>query len=86
MASYPVGKAQQMVLDALGLKAGDFSEANQVFESLGITVTSKREGRSSVPVVIIKDRFGGGFNAEYEGVSYRKYQDCDFSAIEQWIE
>ena len=84
--SYPVGKAQQMVLDALGLTAKDFSEANQIFEGLGITVGSKREGRSSVPVVTVKDRFGDGFNAAREGVVYREHKDHDFSAIEQWIE
>jgi len=84
--NYPVGKAQQMVLDKLGLKANDFSEAKRIFDELGITVGSKRQGRSSVPVVTVEDRFGGGFNAAREGVVYRKHQDHDFSAIEQWIE
>jgi len=84
--NYPIGKAQQMVLDALGLKANDFSEAEKIFKELGIAVGSKRQGRSSVPVVTVKDRFGGGFNAAREGVIYREHQDHDFSAIEQWIE
>jgi len=86
MASYPVGKAQQMVLDALGLTAKDFSEASKIFEDLGISVGSKRQGRSSVPVVTVEDRFSGGFSAAGDGFEYRKHQDHDFSAIEQWIE
>ena len=86
MASYPVGKAQQMVLDALGLTARDFSEANDIFKKLGIVVGSKRQGRSTVPVVTVKDRFDGGFSAAGDGFEYRKYDDADFSAIEQWIE
>lgn len=84
--NYPVGKAQQMVLDALNITARDFSEAKQIFENLGIVVASKREGRSSVPVITIKDRFDGGFNAAREGVEYRKYDDVDLSDVEQWVE
>ena len=84
--NYPVGKVQQMVLDALNITAKDFSEAERIFKDLGIAVGSKRQGRSSVPVVTVEDRFGGGFNAAREGVVYRKHQDHDFSAIEQWIE
>ena len=84
--SYPIGRAQQMVLDALKLTAKDFSEANRIFESIGIMVSSKRQGRSSVPVITVKDRFGGAFNAAGEGVEFRKYADVDLSAVEQWIE
>jgi len=84
--NYPVGKAQQIVLDALNLKAGDFSEAKRIFESLGITVGSKRQARSSVPVVTVKDRFGGGFSAAGDGFEYRKYDDVDLSAVQQWVE
>ena len=84
--NYPVGKAQQMVLDALNLTARDFSEANRIFENLGIVVSSKRQGRRSVPVITVKDRLGGAFNAAGEGVEYREYADVDLSAVAQWVE
>lgn len=86
MANYPVGKAQQIVLDALGMTAADHSEASQKFEELGIVVSSRREGRTSVPVVIVKDRFGGGFNAGGDGEEWRNYKDVDLSNISQWIQ
>ena len=84
--SYPVGAAQQMVLDALNLTARDFSEANRIFENLGIVVSSKRQGRRSVPVITVKSRIGGGFNVADEGVEYRKYHNIDLSAVAQWVE
>ena len=84
--AYPVGKAQAQVLEALGLTAADFTEANRIFEELGLVVTSKRQGRQSVPVVQVLDRTGGGFNAEGEGETWSQYPGADFSAIEQWIE
>ena len=34
MSDYPVGKAQQMVLDALKLTAGGSGDANRIFENL----------------------------------------------------
>jgi len=86
MAEFPVGKAQQMVLQALGKKAQTFSEATAVFEQMGIVVSSKRQGRESVPVVIVKARMGGGWNAGGDGESWREYPDVDLSAIEQWIQ
>lgn len=84
--SYPVGKAQQMVLDALGLTAKDFADAEAQFEALGIVVSPRREGRTSVPAVTVRPRFGGAFTAGGDGVEYREYDEHDFSAIEQWIE
>jgi hypothetical protein len=48
---YPVGKAQQTILDKLGIKASGFQDAQKKFDELGITVGSKRVGRTSVPVV-----------------------------------
>lgn len=50
---YPVGKAQQIVLDALGMTATGFDDAASKFKELGITVSSKRQGRTSVPVVSV---------------------------------
>jgi hypothetical protein len=86
MAAYPVGKAQQMVLDALGLHASDFSEAEQVFESIGISVSSKRVGRSSIPVVSMKETTGGGWNAGGDGESYEiSYKEADLSKLSEWM-
>jgi hypothetical protein len=82
--SYPVGSAQQKVLDALGLTAADHSEASRIFENLGITVSSRREGRASVPVV--REVFtGGGFNAYGEGEEVFGGAKVDLSKVSQWM-
>lgn len=86
MRDYPVGKAQQMVLDALNLTASGSGDANRIFESLGLVVASKRKGRTSVPSITVLDRDGGAFNAEGEGVTWQQYPDADFSNIQQWVE
>jgi hypothetical protein len=85
MADFPVGKAQQIVLQALGKKAQNFSEATKVFEEMGIVVGSKREGRSSVPVVTVKNRWDSCRNSEGEGEIWRAYEDVDLSAVAQWV-
>jgi len=85
MRDYPVGKAQQMVLSALGIAATGFGDAQRKFEDLGLSVTSKREGRQSVPVVEVLDRDAGAFNAAGEGVTWQQYPDADFTNIQQWI-
>ena len=61
---YPVGKAQQQVLDALGINASGHQDAQSKFDELGIVVASKRQGRKSVPVVSIKE---GGSQRNYGG-------------------
>ena len=81
----PVGKAQETVLNALGLSAADFGEAEQIFESLGLVVTSRREGRKSVPVVTVLDRERGALNAYGEGETWQQFENVDLTAIEQWI-
>jgi len=86
MKPYPTSKTQDTVLKALGLSAADFGEAEQIFERLGLVVTSKRQGRQTVPVVQVLDRQGGGFNAHGEGVEFARYPTVDTSKIEQWIE
>lgn len=86
MRDYPVGKAQQMVLDALNLTASGSSDANRIFESLGLIVASKREGRKSVPSITVLDREGGAFNIDGEGETWQQYPDADFTNIQQWIE
>ena len=85
MRDYPVSKTQQMVLDALHMTARGFGDAERKFAELGLVVASKREGRSTVPVVKIKDRMAGGWE-DGSGVSYEQYQDIDTAALEQWIE
>lgn len=83
---YPVGKAQQIVLDALGMTASGFNDAKTKFEQLGIVVGSKRVGRNSVPSITIKDRCAGGFTTDGDGVEWREYDDIDLAPINQWID
>jgi len=86
--NYPVGKAQQMVLDALGLYAENFTEANEVFEKHGISVSSKRVGRRSEPVVMrisseveAQANYGGDYDIGEEV----DYIDIDLSPVAQWM-
>lgn len=85
----PVGKAQQQVLDALGLEANSWQEAKQAFEEAGIEVASRREGRKSVPVVSIHRNFraSGGWNPGGDGeyVPARKPK-IDLTPVKQWME
>ena len=84
---YPVGKAQQQVIDALGItvKVNGHSHAQQIFDEIGISVSSKRNGRTSVPVVS-KTSIGGGFNAYGEGEeSFSLSNRVDLSSISQWM-
>ena len=85
MRGYPVSKAQQTILDALGIAATDHGDAERIFESLGLVVASERQGRKSIPVVTILDRNDGGFNASGEGVTYEKYPTVNFENIKQWV-
>jgi len=86
MKDYPIGKAQQMVLDALNITAIGFGDAKRIFEEMGLVVASKRDGRKSVPVITVLDRMDGGFNVSGEGVTWQKYPDADFTNIQEWIE
>jgi len=51
-----VGKAQAVVLDALHIQAWDNVEAAEFFRLLGLRVTSRREGRTNVPVIVVEPR------------------------------
>jgi len=85
---YPVGKAQQIVLDALGLKAAGMTSANELFESLGLIVRPVRQGRASVPEITIKNRYEGGWNEGGDGDSWRAYGDLtaeQMQALAPWI-
>lgn len=86
MKPYPTSKTQDIVLKALGLTAADFGEAEQIFKRVGLVVTSRRQGRSTMPVIQVLDRKGGAFNAHGEGVEFDQYPAIDTSTIEQWIE
>lgn len=89
MSDYPIGKAQQMVLDALGVKRGTFAGAAAYFAEIGIVVSSKRVGRNSVPVVRIKDRYAAGVTEEGEGETWRAYDDLTAEqrqSLAPWIE
>lgn len=85
MRAYPLGKTQATVLDALNLTAENFNQAEQIFAELGLIVSSKRQGRQTIPVVEVLDRQSGAFNASGEGVIFDRYPNLDTQAIEQWI-
>ena len=86
----PVGKAQQQVLTALGAPdtIQTWTEAKAFFDGLGLTVTAKRQGKTSVPVVIIKDRMGGGFTRSGDGDTWTQYPNLtpeQSNAIAPWV-
>ena len=84
----PVGKAQAIVLEALGLKAGSFGQAEQLFSELGIVVIAKRQGRTSVPVVKIK-KYPGSWNPGGdwdEGGNVATLSDEQRAALAPWLE
>ena len=86
MANYPVGKVQQMVLNALVLTASDFGEAERIFEQHGLIVTSKRQGRTSIPEIHLAARTGGAFNRDGEGETWNiDYKTVNLSTIKQWL-
>lgn len=67
---YPVGKAQQVILDALGERASTFQQAEAVFSRLGIVVAARRDGRRSVPVVkLARQSFVQSEDGDYGSVT-----------------
>ena len=85
---YPISKASMLVLAALDIDAAGLngqSHADQIFAAIGISVSSKRQGRSSVPVV---EKIGGG-SSRNAGGDYDVWQspadDIDLSAVAQWM-
>ena len=83
---YPVGKAQQIILDALGLEASSFQEADEIFEKHGLAVIAVRQGRRSVPQVKRLPRFGGGFNIHGEGEAWEnEYKPVELSKISEYL-
>jgi hypothetical protein len=83
---YPVGKAQQIVLDALDLSADSFGEADKIFAEYGLMVIAKRQGRKSVPEVYLLDATIGGWTPGGDGTAQDvKYKEIDFNLIKEWI-
>lgn len=78
-----VGAAQGTVLNALGITATCHAHAEAIFDKLGITVTSVRQGRRNVPEVYVSGG-GGGFNRYGEGEAWDG-PAVDLSAINEWI-
>lgn len=82
---YPVGKAQEIILNALGLEADSFQEAEQIFNNHGIIVVATRQGRRSVPEVYLLDTVASGF-AGGDGASNEiRFKQFDLELIREWI-
>ena len=85
---YPVGKAQQIVLDALNMTAKGATSADKLFEELGLVVRPVRQGRASVPQITLKSRYAGGWNEGGDGDNWRAYGDLtaeQMQAIAPWL-
>ena len=85
MRQYPVGKAQQMALDALELTAAGSADAEKIFERLGLVVASKRQGRKSVPSITRRDTETGGMHNGDGWSQEIEFDAVDFSKIAQWM-
>lgn len=87
---YPVGKVQSIVLEALGLKANSFQHADRLFNQRSISVSSKRVGRSYVPVIkkFVGVVTGSSMDDTYSGETYQTIAltDEQRTAIAQWME
>ncbi len=81
-AGFPVGSAQKKVLEALGLKATNFADAEQIFGEHGIIVASKR----GTPEIRTAASMVGGWNVGGDGDSeVAEYKKIDLAKIAQWI-
>jgi hypothetical protein len=86
----PVGTAQKQVLDALGItiKVNGGSHANAIFDALGLVVTSRREGKTSIPVVAEKQYRAGSYAGSSIDENYDGSLDgakIDTAALRQWM-
>lgn len=82
---YPTTVAQDKVLQALGLKAENYPQAERILEACGLSVTPVRQGRTSVPSVTLLDGVSGGWlngDADYATVTPTQ---IDLTPILQWI-
>lgn len=89
---YPVSKTQQMVLEALKLTAKDFTDADRIFANYGFTVTAKRDGKNTVPVIVMlptEKAYSGLAYSEYADSNYDngiEYKHIDLSPVAQWLQ
>lgn len=86
MRDYPVGKAQQMVLDALELTATGHGDAQRVFRSHGMTVASNRVGRKSLPVITLLETQAGGMHNDDGWTETVEFEKANLEKVSQWIE
>jgi len=77
---YPIGAAQKKVLEALGMSASGFADAERIFDEIGIVVMSKR----GTPQVTRKAQ-GGGWSPDGDGDYEANVAEADLSAIAQWM-
>jgi hypothetical protein len=83
---YPTSKAQDQVLEALGLTATGYADAERKFKALGLNVIAKRVGRKSVPSIVMLDTEAGGM---HQGDGWRQaveFEAVDLSKVSQWVE
>lgn len=84
---FPTGVAQDKVLRALGLKAQDWDEAEAIFARIGISVSAKRVGHSSEPVVRYLPTQSGAFNEFGEGETWDiDYAQVDLTPLASWMQ
>jgi hypothetical protein len=86
----PVGVAQRQVLDALGItiKVNGGSHANAIFDALGLVVTSRREGKASIPVVSEKQYWASSYAGSSLDENYEGGLDgakIDTTPLRQWM-
>lgn len=89
-----VGKAQGMVLDALHITAWDNVEAANFFTLLGLRVTGKRIGKTSIPQITVEPRgrieTRSALTSEGEGDTWDQLVGTvlpifDMTAIMEWV-
>ena len=78
---FPVGAAQKKVLEALGLSANGFADAERIFDEIGIVVVSKR----GTPQVSRKAQSGSGWSPDGDGDYEARIKVADLSALAQWM-
>ena len=92
---FPLSGYQKMVLQLLHIdtrNVSGYKHALQIFDALGIIVTTSRRGRQHIPVIKILPRVytqeDGGWNPGGDGWSTREtitFPDVDFSNIMQYV-
>ncbi|OLB44108.1 MAG: hypothetical protein AUG51_22200 [Acidobacteria bacterium 13_1_20CM_3_53_8] len=83
---YPVGKAQQIILDALGRDVESFQEAEKIFADLRIIVTPVRQGHDSVPHVSLNHLQGVTVDNLNEMREINEPYSSELVKIVQWMD